>query len=62
MVRASRAKVSDWSCRVALEVDVLLGNDVVIEAGTIGGRTIGVCDYRPECGGWFGRFKMSLIE
>jgi len=58
VVRA-RPKLSKWSAVVRLEVD----DDFVSEAQvrellTIGGRTIGVGDFRPERSGPFGRFTI----
>src|SRR4030095_2562446 len=58
----SRAKVSGWSCKLQLELDELITDDLVEECLNMGGRTVGILDYRPEKGGPFGRFTAKLMK
>lgn len=57
----SRPRFEAWACDVALEIDPD-GVEVaaVEELFKIAGRTIGYLDFRPECGGSFGRFTVAL--
>jgi hypothetical protein len=61
-IQRARAKVSNWACKIALELDELVEDNLVVDAGSIAGRFVGLLDYRPECGGPFGRFKISLVN
>lgn len=56
----SRPKLTKWAATVRLEVDEeFIGETQVRELLAIGGRTIGVGDYRPEKSGPFGRFTIQ---
>jgi hypothetical protein len=58
-VTRSRAKVPEWAATVRFEVDTdFIPEKQVRELLEIGGRTVGVGDYRPEKSGPFGRFKV----
>lgn len=54
-----RPRFEEWACRVTFEVDVDYVPDtkVVLQYLNVGGIKAGVGDYRPECTGWFGKFK-----
>lgn len=54
-----RPMIEHWACWVGFNLDLEIFSEKVIadllqEAGIISG----VGDYRPSCGGWFGRFKL----
>lgn len=58
-VTRSRAKVPQWRATVRFEVDTdFISDKQVRELLEIGGRTVGVGDYRPERSGPFGRFTV----
>ena len=59
-----RARVKlPWGCLAKFSVDEeLITPDMVAEIGLVGGRTIGILDYRPQKSGWFGRYSISLID
>lgn len=58
-VTRSRAKVPQWQATVRFEVDTdFISEKQVRELLEIGGRTVGVGDYRPEKSGPFGRFRV----
>lgn len=57
----ARAKVSGWSCKVVLELDELITDNLILECLNLGGRTVGICDFRPATGGPFGRFTATLL-
>ena len=61
-IMRARAKVSNWMFKVAFEVDALVSDGLIEEAGNIAGRIVGLLDYRPEKSGPFGRYKMKLIS
>ena len=53
---------SPWQMRVALEVDVaILSPEQVRDSLALAGRIVGIGDYRPQCGGGFGRFTAKLV-
>lgn len=56
-VLRARPRYEAWACDVALDYDEeAVTPDVLVEMLNIAGTSIGVGDYRPEKGGWFGRF------
>jgi len=57
----SRAKISNWAAKIPFEIDELVSPDIVLECLNLGGRTCGLLDFRPECGGPFGRFSAKLL-
>lgn len=61
VIRA-RPMFENWTCRLALEVDVeMMPNlSILTELLNIAGKIIGIGDWRPEKLGTFGRFKAEL--
>ena len=59
----TRAKFDDWSVRFTIEVDDELVDQGQLERWLdIGGRRIGLGDWRPEKSGHYGRFEITFIE
>jgi len=53
----------EWHMRLVLEVDTAIcSTQNVLDALRLAGRTVGVGDYRPQCGGGFGRFAAEIGE
>lgn len=62
----ARAKVDAWACEPVFEYEPdFLAPAVITEALNLGGKLVGVGDYRPKCpvgkGGPFGRFTAELL-
>jgi hypothetical protein len=58
-----RPMFDKWSIKLALDIDTaLVSPSSILDALMLGGRTIGVGDYRPEKGGGFGRFQCELVK
>lgn len=65
-----RPQFGDWCCVLPIEIDSdLIGDpDVITQILNIGGRTIGIGDYRPDTSngksgvGTFGRFTAKLVQ
>ena len=58
-----RARLNAWRADFALEVDTdVLDTDIVHQLLTEGGQRIGIGDFRPEKGGPFGRFRVTLWQ
>ena len=61
-IERTRAKFDTWECDFTLEVDdELVDMDQLQEWLDIGGRRIGLGDWRPEKSGSFGRFELVNI-
>ena len=59
----TRAKFDEWSCTFAVEGDDELVDKEQLEAWLdIGGRRIGLGDWRPEKSGNYGRFERVSVE
>ena len=59
----TRAKFDHWSCTFVIDADDELVDKTQIESWLdIGGRRIGLGDWRPACSGNFGRFELVSIE
>jgi hypothetical protein len=59
-VLRGRARFEEWAATVHFEHDPdFIAAEQVAELLTIGGRTVGVGDYRPERSGPFGRFEVA---
>ncbi len=55
-----RPEFSDWTCLIELEVDSeLLQRDDVLALVDRAGFGVGICEWRPEKGGEFGRFEID---
>ena len=63
-ITRTRAKFDlPWSCTFKLDVDDELVDEAKLRSWLdIGGRRIGLGDWRPEKSGTFGRFKLASIE
>ena len=59
----SRPKFDQWSAEFTLDCDdTLISEEKVLTWLDIGGRQIGVGDWRPEKSGHYGRFAVESIE
>ena len=59
----SRAKFDEWSCTFAVDADDELVDKDQLEAWLdIGGRRIGLGDWRPEKSGKYGRFETVSVK
>ena len=59
----TRARFPEWACTFTVEMDDELGDRSQLEAWLdIGGRRIGLGDWRPEKSGRYGRFEVEFIE
>ncbi|EMM7967308.1 TPA: hypothetical protein NH808_006214 [Pseudomonas aeruginosa] len=57
-----RPKFSDWSTTVEIMYSPeMIERDDVIRAAENAGLFVGLCDYRPEKGGAFGRFSVEVL-
>lgn len=55
-----RPEFAEWSCQITLEVDAeLLQAQDVLALVSRAGFGIGICEWRPEKGGEFGRFEVD---
>jgi hypothetical protein len=55
-----RPRFEQWSTRFTFQYDPGLVDkpELIIEVLNDAGTRVGVGDYRPECSGWFGRFRV----
>lgn len=50
-----------WRTTLALDIDTaIVSPQTVLDCLCLAGRIVGVGDYRPECGGGFGRFTAAI--
>ena len=63
-VMRSRPLIPAWACEIEFEIDKDFIPDLrhVVDLLNIAGRIKGVGDFRPECGGEFGRFRVKLLS
>lgn len=55
-----RPEFAEWTCKIELEVDSeLLQRDDVLALVDRAGFGVGICEWRPEKGGEFGRFEID---
>ena len=55
-----RPKFEDWHVNLSLEIDTsILNESHVRDALGLAGRIVGIGDYRPQCGGGFGRYRVA---
>ncbi len=55
-----RPEFSEWTCQIELEVDSeLLQRDDVLALVDRAGFGVGICEWRPEKGGEYGRFEID---
>ncbi len=55
----ARPKIEKWACQLVLDVDDdYINEDAVLERLRAAGKYPGVLDFRPECGGPYGRFEV----
>jgi hypothetical protein len=45
-----------------LELDAVIDDEMIVEVGNIGGRLVGIGDYRPEKSGPFGRYTIEKLN
>jgi len=59
----TRPLFEGWSCLVTVMYDAAVMNrEALIQAAEDAGRLVGLCDWRMEKGGQFGRFSVEIIE
>ena len=59
----SRPRFERWGCIVELDIETdFITPDAVLGLMKKAGQTVGYMDFRPECGGSFGRFEAELSE
>jgi len=59
----TRPLFEDWSCEVSVQFDEsVMNKSSLILAASDAGRLVGLCDWRMEKGGQFGRFHVEIIE
>lgn len=62
-VMRARPLIREWACLVPFHLDTdVVPADPVLELLQEAGARVGVCDYRPETGGFYGRFAAELAE
>ena len=62
-VLRTRAMFSDWQCVFVVWVEKTLVDKEQLETWlTIAGKRVGLCDWRPEKSGEYGRFTVGSIE
>ena len=59
----TRARFDQWAATILVEVDPeLVDRDQLLRWLDIGGRRVGVGDWRPEKSGQYGRYEVEDIE
>jgi len=59
----TRPLFEDWSCEVTVIFDdSVMNKSSLMLAASDAGRLVGLCDWRMEKGGQFGRFSVEVIE
>lgn len=62
-IMRTRAKFDDWSCVFTLDVDPdMIDDNLIRDWIQLGGRQIGLGDWRPDKSGIYGRFVMEKID
>jgi len=60
-IMRARPCISEWACDLIFDIDTdFVTVDQVLELLNISGRVSGVCDFRPSCKGWFGKYKAEI--
>lgn len=60
-IMRTRPEFPEWSCEMELHYDdEQIQLDQVKEAFETAGKLIGIGDFRPECGGMYGRYRVEL--
>ena len=60
-VMRARPYIKEWGCDLIFEVDTdFITVEQVLELLNISGKVAGVGDYRPQCKGWFGKYKAAI--
>jgi hypothetical protein len=59
-----RAKLNEWSAsfEIAYNEKVITGIEVIKDILSEAGERVGLLDFRPQKGGWFGTFKITKFE
>ena len=59
----TRPRFDEWACTFVLDVDdELVNEEHLIRWMDVGGRRVGLGDWRPTCNGNFGRFETVSVE
>jgi len=59
----TRPLFEEWSCELTVMYDdSVMNKSSLIQAAVDAGRLVGLCDWRMEKGGQFGRFSVEVIE
>lgn len=59
-VLRARPRFESWGADILLDYDEeTLNPDMIADVLSVAGVRVGVGDYRPERGGWFGRFRVE---
>lgn len=59
----TRPLFNNWSLEVTITFDeAVINRESLIQAAKDAGRLVGLCDWRIEKGGQFGRFRVEIIE
>ena len=62
-IRRARPYIAEWATVVCFEVDEdFVTAEQLEELLNISGRVAGVMDFRPQCKGWFGKYRAELIS
>jgi hypothetical protein len=61
-VLRSRALIDSYYVDFPLELDAVIDDEMIVEVGNIGGRLVGIGDYRPEKSGPFGRYTIEKLN
>jgi hypothetical protein len=62
-VMRSRPEIAGWTCDLPLQIDTdFITAEQVLELFGLGGRMIGVGDWRPEKKGAYGRYKAEIVD
>lgn len=62
-VAICRPRFDEWQFTMDFDVDTAeIGVDKIRELFDIAGSRVGLCDFRPACKGWFGRFSVTKWE
>ena len=60
-IMRARPRIDEWACDLTFDIDTdFVTVEQVLELLNMSGRVAGIGDYRPNCKGWFGRYKAEL--
>jgi hypothetical protein len=62
-IMRTRPRFDRWRLRFTLKLDdKILNEEDLFESLNYAGSLVGICDYRPEKGGKYGRFEVKITE